>query len=201
MIPGDFQVKKPTKSQMWKLGALGVLGLGVLAGVTLVLVFVISAWLGRPVVFGFNEGPDQPIAFPHLRHVTDLGMDCTFCHRNVTQGAAATIPSAGLCLTCHKTVGDGLAEIVKLREYGESGRPIDWVRVHRVPDHVRFVHEAHIRFFTQAQGVEAQAVCSTCHGDVTATDKVRQVRSLKMGDCVDCHRDNGAPTDCTTCHF
>ena len=111
MIPGDFQIKKPTKSQMWKLGALSVLGLGVLAGTTLVLIFVISAWFGRPVVFGFNEGPDQPIAFPHLRHVTDLGMDCTFCPRNVTQGAAATIPSAGLCLTCHKTVGDGLAEI------------------------------------------------------------------------------------------
>ncbi len=200
MIPGDFQVKKPNKSQMLKLGALGVLGLGALAGVTLVLIFVISAWLGRPVVFG-KEGPDQPIAFPHLRHVTDLGMDCTFCHRNVTVGAAATIPSAGLCLTCHKTVGDGLAEIEKLRDYGERGSAIDWVRVHRVPDHVRFVHEAHIRFFTQAQGVEAQAVCSTCHGDVTATDKVRQIRSLKMGDCVDCHRDNGAPTDCSTCHF
>ena len=121
--------------------------------------------------------------------------------RNVTEGAAATIPSAGLCLTCHKTIGDDLDGIEKLRELGERGQAIDWVRVHRVPDHVRFVHEAHIRFFTKAQGVEAQAVCSTCHGDVTETTKVRQNRSLKMGDCVDCHRDNGAPTDCSTCHF
>ena len=201
MIPGDFQVKKPTRNQMLKLGAVGVLSVGVLAGIALGLTFVISAWLGRPVVFGSNEGPDQPIAFRHERHVTDLGMDCTFCHRNVTEGAAATIPSAGLCLTCHMTVGDGLDEIEKLREFGESSRPINWVRVHRVPDHVRFVHEAHIRFFTQTQGMEAQAVCSTCHGDVTATPKVRQNRSLKMGDCVDCHREYGAPTDCSTCHF
>ena len=186
---------------MLKLGAIGVLSLGVLAGVTVGLIFVITAWLGRPVVFGSNEGPDQPIAFSHERHVTDVGMDCTFCHRNVTEGAAATIPSAGLCLTCHKTVGDGNTEIEKLRTIVEGGRPIDWVRVHRVPDHGRFVHEAHIRFFTQTQGVEAQAVCSTCHGDVTKMTKVRQVRSLKMGDCVDCHRDYDAPTDCTTCHF
>jgi hypothetical protein len=78
---------------------------------------------------------------------------------------------------------------------------IDWVRVHRVPDHVHFVHEAHIRFFTAQDGVEASAVCSTCHGDVTATPKIRLNRDLKMGDCVDCHRDNGAPTDCTTCHY
>ncbi len=118
----------------------------------------------------------------------------------MTKGAAATIPSAGLCLSCHKTVGDGIAEVEKLRDIVESGRPIDWVRVHRVPDHVQFVHEAHIRFFTQ-DGTSVQAVCSTCHGDVGGMVKVQQVRSLKMGDCVDCHRDNGASTDCSTCHF
>jgi hypothetical protein len=163
---------------------------------------VISAWLGRPVIFGYSEGPDQPIAFPHPTHVEDLGMDCTFCHRNVTEGAAATIPSAGLCLTCHQVVGDDLPEIEKLREMVvENERPIDWVRVHRVPDHVHFVHEAHIRFFSERDGIAETAVCATCHGDVGSMEKVEQVRALKMGDCVNCHRDNGAPTDCTTCHY
>ena len=202
MIPGDFQISKPTRKQLIKHGTLGVITLAFLVVAALALTFVISAWLGRPVVFGYSEGPDQPIAFPHPTHVEDLGMDCTFCHRNVTEGAAATIPSAGLCLTCHQVVGDDLPEIEKLREMVvENERPIDWVRVHRVPDHVHFVHEAHIRFFSEPDGIAETAVCATCHGDVGSMEKVEQVRALKMGDCVNCHRDNGAPTDCTTCHY
>ena len=202
MIPGDFQISKPTRKQLIKHGTLGVITLAFLVVAALALTFVISAWLGRPVVFGYSEGPDQPIAFPHPTHVEDLGMDCTFCHRNVTEGAAATIPSAGLCLTCHQIVGDDLPEIEKLREMVvENERPIDWVRVHRVPDHVHFVHEAHIRFFSERYGIAETAVCATCHGDVGSMEKVEQVRALKMGDCVNCHRDNGAPTDCTTCHY
>jgi hypothetical protein len=202
LIPGDFQISKPTRKQLIKHGTLGVITLAFLVVAALALTFVISAWLGRPVVFGYSEGPDQPIAFPHPTHVEDLGMDCTFCHRNVTEGAAATIPSAGLCLTCHQVVGDDLPEVEKLREMvAENGRPIDWVRVHRVPDHVHFVHEAHIRFFSERDGIAETAVCATCHGDVGSMEKVEQVRALKMGDCVNCHRDNGAPTDCTTCHY
>ena len=202
MIPGDFQISKPTRKQLIKHGTLGVITLAFLVVAALALTFVISAWLGRPVVFGYSEGPDQPIAFPHPTHVEDLGMDCTFCHRNVTKGAAATIPSAGLCLTCHQVVGDDLPEIEKLREMVvENERPIDWVRVHRVPDHVHFVHEAHIKFFSERDGIAETAVCATCHGDVGSMEKVEQVRALKMGDCVNCHRDNGAPTDCTTCHY
>ena len=202
MIPGDFQISKPTRKQLIKHGTLGVITLAFLVVAALALTFVISAWLGRPVVFGYSEGPDQPIAFPHPTHVEDLGMDCTFCHRNVTKGAAATIPSAGLCLTCHQVVGDDLPEIEKLREMVvENERPIDWVRVHRVPDHVHFVHEAHIKFFSERDRIAETAVCATCHGDVGSMEKVEQVRALKMGDCVNCHRDNGAPTDCTTCHY
>ena len=200
MLPGDFQFSKPPTR---KLILFGVLGGGFLAtvGLVLVTVWVISAWLGRPIVFGSNEGPTQPIAFPHTVHVQELGLDCTFCHRNVTKGAAATIPAVGLCMTCHMTVGDGLAEVEKLRETFDSGRSIDWVRVHRVPDFVHFVHEPHIRFFSERDGVPPSAVCSTCHGDVGSMTQVKQIRSLKMGDCVDCHRDYDAPTDCTTCHY
>lgn len=202
MIPGDFQARKPTRRQLVKLGALGVVSLAALAAIGLGLTFVISAWLGLPVVFGYDEGPDQPIAFPHTKHVDELGLDCVFCHREVNKGAAATVPSAGLCLTCHQVIGDGLDEIEKLREMVEDDeRPIDWVRVHRVPDHVHFVHEAHIRFFSERDNIPESAVCSTCHGDVAAMEKVEQVRPLKMGDCVECHRENGAPTDCSTCHF
>ena len=201
MIPGDF-IPKPTKK---KLLVLGFLGIGGLAGGTLAVTlaaFVISAWLGLPLdVFGFNEGPEQPIAFPHTTHVQDIGLDCTFCHRNVTKGRAASIPAVGLCMTCHTTVGHDKPEIKKLLSFHDMGRPIDWVRVHRVPDHVKFVHEPHIRHFSEKDNVNPSGTCQICHGDVGSMTKVSQIRSLKMGDCVDCHRDNDAPTDCSTCHY
>ena len=201
MIPGDFQIRKPSRKKMLGLGLLGLVGLAGLAVAVLVGIFVISAWFGRPVIFGYDEGPDQPIPFNHQKHVQQVGLDCTFCHRNATVDAAATVPATGLCLTCHMTVGDGLENIETLRGYAERGEPINWVRVHRLPDHVQFVHEAHIRFFSERDNVAASEVCSTCHGDVGNMPKVKQVRSLKMSDCVDCHRDYEAPTDCTTCHY
>ena len=186
---------------MLGLGLLGLVGLAGLAVAVLVGIFVISAWFGRPVIFGYDEGPEQPIPFSHEKHVEQVGLDCTFCHRNATKDAAATVPATGLCLTCHMTVGDGLENIETLRGYAERGEPIDWVRVHRLPDHVQFVHEAHIRYFSERDNVAASEVCSTCHGDVASMTKVKQVRSLKMSDCVDCHREYEAPTDCTTCHY
>ena len=212
-----------------------MVGLGGLVVTLVIGAFVFSAWMGLPLdAFGLNEGPGQPIAFPHTVHVQDMQIDCTFCHRAVTTEAVASIPSEGLCLTCHKVIGDDLAGVELLRELGANDEPINWVRVHRLPDHVKFVHEAHIRAFSGTKTVveivdpldratqlaieEARAVksgatlgqtleiapsgtCIICHGDVGSMVKVNQVRSLKMGDCWDCHRQNSAPTDCTTCHY
>ena len=194
---------------MFLFTIMGIGGLGGFVVTVLVVTFIVSAWFGQPVIFGNDDGPVQPIAYPHTIHAGDgpgqLGLDCTFCHRNVTEGAAATIPAVGLCLTCHKTVDGSTetaqAEIQKLRDADETGEAINWVRVHRVPDHVHFVHEAHIKFFSERDGILPSAVCSTCHGDVASMIQVSQVNPLKMSDCVDCHRDNGAPTDCTTCHY
>ena len=204
MIPGDFQPKRPTTGQLVKLGILGTFGLGIFVAIVLFLTFVLSAWLDRPLLFGdsgFRSGPDQPIAFPHKTHVQELGMDCTFCHRTVQKEAAASVPATGLCMTCHSAVGDGLSEIEKMRSLYEDGRSIQWVRVHRVPDHVRFVHEAHIRYFSESEGIQPSQVCQKCHGDVGKMEKVMQVETLKMGNCVSCHKENAAPTDCTTCHY
>ncbi|MSQ10925.1 MAG: cytochrome c3 [Dehalococcoidia bacterium] len=90
-------------------------------------------------------------------------------------------------------------EIAKVRDAFDNGNPIDWIRVHRLPDTVRFVHSAHIKALSKP-GMPTAQVCSTCHGDIPNAKTVGQVRSLKMGDCVACHRQNSAPTDCTTCH-
>ena len=139
------------------LGILGVFSLGAAAVTVAVLVFFAATWLDRPLpVFGFDEGPDQPIAFPHTVHVQEMGLDCTFCHRNVTKGEAATIPAVNLCMSCHVAVGEDLPEVEKLRDIHERGEPIDWVRVHRVPDHVQFVHEAHVRRFSGTKTVVEQ---------------------------------------------
>ena len=153
-------------------------------------------------MLGFGEGPEQPIAFPHTVHVNTAGLDCQFCHRTVATEEAAGIPAVAQCRFCHdfdRITGTNSAsataeeEIAKLiGELGGEPGPVDWVRVHRLPDHVQFVHAPHIQ-----QGLS----CSTCHGDIASMEVVRQVRNLKMRDCVDCHRDNGAPTDCTTCHY
>jgi hypothetical protein len=214
------------------LAVLAIGGLGVTAVVGAGAAFIITGWLGQPVpVLGFEQTFDQPIDFPHTIHASTeklehiaadgstmegLGLDCTFCHRTVTTQTNAGIPSVGFCATCHEVIGAGNNEQINiLRDaadiVGNDGpSPVNWRRVHRLPDHVRFVHEPHIRYLIQnsneiknsTTGVKEgpSAVCSTCHGDVAAMTQVKQVEPLKMGQCVDCHRDNGAPTDCATCH-
>ena len=129
------------------------------------------------------------------------------------------MPPVALCSYCHKVIGpEENPELAKLRKAAglteEDPSPINWKRVHRLPDHVRFVHEPHIRYLTQhpseirnaapvvnqlSEALPSQ-VCSTCHGDVASMLEVKQVEALKMGQCVDCHRENEAPTDCTVCH-
>ena len=235
MLPGDFKTPERNKRNLFLFASIGVAGLGGLVVSIAIGAFVISAWLGLPLdAFGLNEGPDQPIAFPHTVHVQELGVDCTFCHRTVTTEAVASIPSEGLCMTCHSVIGDDLPGVEVLRELAINNEPINWVRVHRVPDHVKFVHEAHIRAFSgtktvvdivapdarvtqigidEARAVSSDAIlgatlevapsgtCVICHGDVGGMLKVKQVQPLKMGDCIECHRQNSAPTDCTTCHY
>ncbi len=210
MIPGDFQIKKPTRKQLFLGLVIAGGGLATTVVVLLAMTWVLAVWFGFPVVFASGEGPAQPIAFPHTTHVQDLGMDCTFCHRQVETSAQATIPAVGVCMTCHQAVPGSTetarAEIKKIKDAHNNNEAIEWVRVYRVPDHVHFVHEAHIRFFAERDGVPTTAVCSTCHGDVGSMEVVRrdltlEAGDLRMGDCVDCHRDNNAPTDCTTCHY
>lgn len=237
----EFVNRIRRSTPLWVKIVVPMIGMPVMALLVFILVFVVTAWLGRPLpVLGFADGPDQPIPFSHTVHagtgvlvdaqgnarrdaqgqeLHGLGLDCTFCHRTVTEGIPAGIPPQQQCAFCHQVVGSADKEtLAQLRSAGLEGfeGAIDWQRVHRLPDSVRFIHEPHIRFLTahpaviennadpavnQASSVTAAQVCSTCHGDVKTMTKVKQVEALKMGQCVNCHRDNGAPTDCITCHF
>ena len=136
-------------------------------------------------------GPDQPIAFSHPIHAGDLALDCTYCHQTVEESRFPGIPDLDLCMGCHMTAVTDRPEIQKLTGYWEEGREVVWTKVYELPWHVHFTHKRHIR---------AEVECETCHGDVTVQMPVRRVRALQMGWCVSCHRDNGADTDCLTCH-
>ena len=184
-----------------------------------VVVVLLISWFSNPP-FGLGNAPAQPIAFPHTVHVAENNIQCEFCHRNVTKGAAATVPAVETCLFCHKDIDGGTVtgqeEINKVRTAFETDTPINWERVHRLPDHVRFIHEAHIRYFTDetigvkygingeelTESPDVAQTCTICHGDVANKEVVQPKtgQSLKMGTCVDCHRVNSISTDCTICH-
>ena len=205
-------LRRPPKVLIFAVGGLTFLIVGL-------IVTVVGLKLLGHYVWGvdslFRTTPEQPIAFPHPSHVNN-GIDCVFCHRLAPTESMASVPPVEQCVFCHQIIrSQDSDEVKKLLAAFQNGEPIDWVRVHRLPDHVRFVHEAHVTFFTDeanyasAQGEYdltqqegfASATCAICHGDVGAMLQVRQVNSLKMGNCVDCHRQWGAPTDCTTCHY
>lgn len=165
----------------------------------------------------YRAAPEQPVPFPHPVHVDQAGIDCVFCHRTVATERMASIPPVEQCYFCHQIIGQkrgttaGLPAVETMNTltgFAQTPgqfvdlKPINWVRVHRLPDHVRFVHEAHVSFFAEKLGSGmASATCAMCHGEVGAMTKVRQDRDLRMGDCVSCHKDYGAPTDCVTCHY
>ena len=206
--------------------ALALAGLGTTAIMGFVVVVLLISWFSNPP-FGLGNAPAQPVAFPHTVHVADNGIQCEFCHRNVTKGEAATVPALEQCLFCHEIIeGDTVtarAEISKVTMAFNANEPINWERVHRLPDHVRFVHEAHIRALTAmdvsgaSSSEKVQRACSVCHGDISKSTVVKPKRfqSLKMGTCLDCHRflslvprdgtydipeETDIPTDCTICH-
>jgi len=134
----------------------------------------------------------QPIAFSHAHHVAEIGIDCQFCHAYARRGPVAGIPSVQRCAGCHETVLSERPEIVTVLEYWENEEPIPWVRVHDLPDYVRFSHKPHIR-----AGVD----CANCHGNVEEMEAAVQVESLSMGWCLSCHEERGVTRDCLACHY
>jgi Class III cytochrome C family. len=131
-----------------------------------------------------NYAPDQPIKFSHKVHATDNKIDCKYCHTTVEYGKSAGIPAMELCMNCHVLVREGTHsgkfEIAKVVEANETKTPVEWVRIHNLPDHVFFSHAQHV-------GV-GKVDCKQCHGDVQNMDIVKQNSDLSMGWCINCHR-------------
>ena len=156
------------------------------------LVFLVAVAAPWVLGAGLKQQPQQPVRFSHQVHVQAAGIPCEFCHRTAAQGVSAGYPDLEQCMFCHQAIGRGNPEIEKVRQAWITQQPLDWQRIHRMPDHVRFTHEAH---------VQAGIACAACHGDVASMTQDIQVRSLKMNDCVACHQQSNAPTQCGACHY
>ena len=138
-----------------------------------------------------NYQPDQPIKFSHKVHAGQNQTSCLYCHFNAEQSKFAGIPSASVCMNCHILVKEGNRsgkfEIDKIFKAMDEDKPIQWVKVHNLPDHVFFSHAQHI--------AAGKIDCKQCHGDVASMDQVVQVSDLSMGWCVKCHRETGVQFD------
>jgi mono/diheme cytochrome c family protein len=158
-----------------------------------------------------NYQPEQPIYFSHKVHAGVNQISCLYCHVGPEQGKHAMIPSLNTCMNCHMNVNEytgeqlyrengdevnGTAEIAKLyKAVGfEAGgtsntwnmdlgkaKPIEWVKIHNLPDHVYFNHSQHV--------VAGKVACQTCHGEIQKMDEVKQFSDLSMGWCINCHRE------------
>jgi len=179
---------------------------------------------------GIDQGyaPRQPIAFSHKLHGGELRIPCQYCHSGAEKSRHAGIPSPSVCMNCHRFV-TGASNAPKLegnaapvsealknlydavgydpqkKEWDEkrAGKPIEWIRVHNLPDFVHFDHRPH---------VHAGVGCEQCHGPVGTMEKIVQWSDLSMGWCVNCHRDvnkgqivdlhgKTVSTDCSVCHY
>ncbi len=133
--------------------------------------------------------PHQPVPYSHWLHAGQMGMDCRYCHANIERAAHAMIPPTQTCMNCHSLVRTDSARLAPVRESWQSGDAVQWVRVHRLPDHAYFDHSVHL---------SAGVGCVECHGRIDQMEVVRQVHPLSMSWCLDCHRNPGPhirPTD------
>ncbi len=156
----------------------------------ILLLMVVGGATYMPVVVGLGASPEntdvgyqpvQPVPYSHALHVGKLGLDCTYCHTTVDKAAFAAIPPTQTCMNCHTNVMTESPKLAPVRESWNSGKSIEWVKVHDLPDYSYFNHSAHVN-----KGVS----CVECHSRVDQMDErgVYQAKNLSMGWCLECHR-------------
>lgn len=164
-------------------------------GFLFVCFVVLQGWYALKGI-GVYEGyaPEQPIKFSHKLHAGENQISCQYCHSGVEKSKHANIPSANVCMNCHMYIQEGPTygkeEIGKIyaaldynpetRTYGPNQKPIEWVRVHSLPDHAYFNHSQHVKV--------GKIECTQCHGEVDTMTVLQQHSPLTMGWCIDCHR-------------
>ena len=151
------------------------------------VIFVEATNLGRQQYYQ----PEQPVWFSHKVHAGQNQIDCQYCHFTADKSLNAGIPTVQVCLNCHNQVKTGKItgekEIAKIHEAYNNNKPIEWVKVHNLPDHVYFNHAQHVAV--------GKVDCNDCHGLVEQMDEIIQVNDLSMGWCVECHRTREVNTE------
>lgn len=152
--------------------------------------------------------PEQPIYYSHKVHAGLNQINCLYCHGSAQESKHAGIPSVNVCMNCHMAINeyngeqlfdeegneiDGTAEIQKLYKYAgfdpavskqwdpSKAKPIEWIKIHNLPDHVYFNHSQHVK--------AGKVACQTCHGEIQEMGEVKQFSDLSMGWCINCHRE------------
>lgn len=173
------------------------------AGGAALLVTVLGVgWYTQPDRYVRGYAPEQPIPYSHRLHAGVLKIPCQYCHSGALRSRLAGIPPVEKCMNCHRVTKTDSPHIQRLAALYEAGRPLAWARVHALPDHVYFDHRPH---------VSAGILCQTCHGEVQTMEVLSQEISLRMGNCLGCHRDAhdalpagsniaGGPEHCNACH-
>lgn len=142
---------------------------------------------------------EQPTPFNHKQHVNDLGLDCRFCHSAVEKSDTAGMPSTEVCMSCHLEIYKGQTSLEALHKSQNENIPIQWTKVHILPDHVYFNHSVHIK---------GGVTCVNCHGNVQNMTQVSKQKPLSMKWCLQCHIQHEEQslekkeglTNCSTCH-
>jgi Cytochrome c7 and related cytochrome c len=152
----------------------------ILAGLALLTFVSVSSYYGfNNAVTDVGYRPEQPIPFSHKLHAGELEIKCMYCHTSVEKSKHSSVPATSTCMNCHILVKAESPKIAKIKESWETGKPLEWRKVHKLPDYVNFSHARHIR---------ARVDCASCHGEVEKMGVVTQLKPLSMGWCLDCHR-------------
>lgn len=195
-------------------------GKGILALLAIFAAYGLWNWLMWVGVYkGYK--PEQPIYFSHKIHVGENNIDCQMCHSSAKYGKVSEIPSMNVCMNCHRSISeyngkymepgkdkafyDG--EIQKIyaatgwdpatQSYTGKTQPVEWVRIHNMPDFVYFNHAQHVVAGEQAiisahnkknPNAKIDVVCKACHGQVDTMNVVQMANDFTMGWCIECHR-------------
>ena len=139
----------------------------------------LAAFYRSDYTTGRNNIVEQPVPFSHLHHVSQLGIDCRYCHTSVETSSFAGLPPTKTCMNCHQQIWTGSSMLNPVRESYANNTPIVWNRVHNVPHYAYFNHSIHV-----AKGVG----CQTCHGKIDEMNLTFQSSTLLMEWCINCHR-------------
>lgn len=167
------QIFRPNHNVLARLAVLGG------AATPLALIVLFSQFSRSSAATGVGTAYEQPVAFSHEHHVTELGIDCRYCHSTVEKSAHAGYPATHTCMSCHSQVWSNSPLLEPVRESYVKNVPLKWVKLNAVPDFVYFNHSIHIQ-----RGIN----CNNCHGSVQAMQMAYKGRPFQMRWCLECHR-------------